>query len=287
TTGFPTTTTTAFPTTTTTVFPTTTTTAFPTTTTTAFPTTTTTAFPTTTTTTFPTTTSSAFPTTTTTGFPITTTSGSQFPTSSPSTPSFYEVNILIARNVQLQATSSPSDYSTKITCDDPSVLPYVQANVTEDSILIILATTDCDVTIRAYTYQAIHIDSVSRLIMTDYFYKGYQLRLLSMGNSQIQISNIGYDLAEFIFLGNSTAKLSGNIGKLTVVNLGKGSVDATSIATPSVNATLTGTGSLHVKSTANMNLIFDGTGIVTWCSPRVQMDVTLNIYKKQNILYQC
>ncbi|CAF2754246.1 unnamed protein product [Rotaria sp. Silwood2] len=226
-------------------------------------------------------------TTTATGFPTVATSGSQFPTSSPSTPSFYKINILLARSVQLQATSSPSDYSTKITCDDPSILPYVQANVTQDSVLIISATIDCDVIIRAYTYQAIHIHSVSTLIMTDYSYKGYQLRLLSMGNSQIQISNIAYDLAEFIFLGNSTTKLSGNIGKLTVVNRGKGSVDATSTATPSINATLTGVGSLQVKSTANMNLIVGGTGILTWCSPKVQMDVTLDIYRKKNILYQC
>lgn len=216
-----------------------------------------------------------------------TTSGSQLLTSSPSTPPFDKINILLARNIRLQATSSPSDYSTSITCDDPSILPYVRANVTEDSTLIISATTDCDATIRAYTYQTIHIDSVSSLTMTDYLYKGYQLRVISMGDSQIQISNIGYDLAEFIFLGTSTVKLGGNIGKLTVVNRGKGSIDATNIATPSANATMTGSGSLRVKSTADMNLTVSGTGNLTWCSPRVQMDVTLDIYKKKNILYQC
>jgi hypothetical protein len=208
-------------------------------------------------------------------------------TSSPSTASFDKINILLARNVLLQSTSSPSDYTTKITCDDPSILPYVRANVTEDSTLIVSATTDCDVTIRAYTYQTIHIESVSTLAMADYSYKGYQLTLRSMGNSQIQISNIGYDLADFIFLGNSTVKIRGIIGKLTVVSRGKGSVDVTGIATPNVNATLTGAGSLQVKSTANMNLIVDGTGNLSWCSPNVQMNVTFDIYKKKNILYQC
>jgi hypothetical protein len=208
-------------------------------------------------------------------------------TSSPSTASFDKINILLARNVLLQSTSSPSDYTTKITCDDPSILPYVRANVTEDSTLIVSATTDCDVTIRAYTYQTIHIESVSTLTMADYSYKGYQLTLRSMGNSQIQISNIGYDLADFIFLGNSTVKIRGIIGKLTVVSRGKGSVDVTGIATPNVNATLTGAGSLQVKSTANMNLIVDGTGNLSWCSPNVQMNVIFDISKKKNILYQC
>ncbi|CAF4350233.1 unnamed protein product [Rotaria sp. Silwood2] len=208
-------------------------------------------------------------------------------TVSPSISSFNKINILLARNVRLKPTSSPSDYSAKITCDDPSILPYVQAYVTPDSTLIVSATTDCDVLIQAFTYEKIHIDSVLKLAMTDYSYKGYQLTLLSMGNSEIQISNIGFDLAEFIFLGNGSAKLSGNIGKLTIVNRGKGSVDATNIATPSVTATLTGTGSLQVKSTANMNLSVDGVGNLTWCSPKVQMDVPLDIYKKKNIFYQC
>jgi hypothetical protein len=221
-------------------------------------------------------------TTTTTGEPFTTSTST-----SPTAPSFDRINILLARNVQLQATSSPSDYSTTITCDDPSILPYVRSNITADSTLIIAATTDCDVTIRAYTYQAIHIDSVSKLIMTAYSYKGYQLRLVSMGNSDIQIANIGYDLAEFIFLGNSTVRLSGNIGKLTIASRGKGSVDATNIATANVNATLTGAGSLQVKSTANMYLFVNGIGTLTWCSPQVQMNVTFDIYKRKNILYQC
>ncbi|CAF1054769.1 unnamed protein product [Rotaria sordida] len=219
--------------------------------------------------------------------PIIATSRSSLPTSSPSIPSFDKINILLARNVQLEATSSPSDYSAKITCDDSSILPYVQANVTQDSTLIVSATTDCDVLIRAYTYQKIRIESVLKLTMTDYSFKGYQLGIISMGDSQIQIANIGFDLAEFIFLGNSSAKLSGNIGKLTIVSRGKGSIDATNIVTPSVTATLTGTGLLQVKSTANMNLSVDGTGTLTWCSPNVQMDVTFDIYNKKNILYQC
>ncbi|CAF4105184.1 unnamed protein product [Rotaria sp. Silwood2] len=262
----------------------TTTTSELTTTTTVAPTTSTVAPPPTTTTTVapppPTTTTVASPPTTTTVAPTTT-------TVSPFISSFNKINILLARNVRLKPTSSPSDYSAKITCDDPSILPYVQAYVTPDSTLIVSATTDCDVLIQAFTYEKIHIDSVLKLAMTDYSYKGYQLTLLSMGNSEIQISNIGFDLAEFIFLGNGSAKLSGNIGKLTIVNRGKGSVDATNIATPSVTATLTGTGSLQVKSTANMNLSVDGVGNLTWCSPKVQMDVPLDIYKKKNIFYQC
>ncbi|CAF1122406.1 unnamed protein product [Adineta steineri] len=221
-----------------------------------------------------------------------TTTGSTFtPTfysssSTPSTPSFNKINILLARNVQLQATSSPGDYSVTITCDDPSILPYVRANVTEDSMLVVTATTDCDVTIGAYTYQAIHLDSVSLLSMTSYLYRGYELKLLSMGNSQIQIANIGYDLAEFTLVGNSTMEISGKIGKLTIISRGKGFIDATRIETANVNATLAGVGSLRVKSTANMNLIVDGTGNLMWCSPKVQMDVTYD-YRKKNIVYQC
>ncbi|CAF4941186.1 unnamed protein product [Rotaria sp. Silwood1] len=244
---------------------------------------------TTATTTWPTTTTNTTPwptTTRRTSWP-TTTARTTWPASSPSTSSFNKVNILLARNVQLRATSSPSDYSTTITCDDPSILPYIRKDVSQDSTLTISATSDCDVNIRAYNYQAIHIDTVSRLIMTDYSYRGYQLRFVSMGNSQIDIINVDYDFAEFLFLGNSTVKLGGNIGALTVVTRGKGSVDATHVATPHVNATLSGIGSLQVKSTVNMNLIVEGTGNLTWCSPKVQMDVTPDVYGKTSILYQC
>ncbi|CAF1274907.1 unnamed protein product, partial [Adineta steineri] len=103
---------------------------------------------------------------TTTGSTFTPTRTFYSSSSTPSTPSFNKINILLARNVQLQATSSPGDYFVTITCDDPSILPYVRANVTEDSMLVVTATTDCDVTIGAYTYQAIHLDSVSLLSMT-------------------------------------------------------------------------------------------------------------------------
>ncbi|CAF2560115.1 unnamed protein product [Rotaria sp. Silwood2] len=160
----------------------TTTTSELTTTTTVAPTTSTVAPPPTTTTTVapppPTTTTVASPPTTTTVAPTTT-------TVSPFISSFNKINILLARNVRLKPTSSPSDYSAKITCDDPSILPYVQAYVTPDSTLIVSATTDCDVLIQAFTYEKIHIDSVLKLAMTDYSYKGYQLTLLSMGNSEI------------------------------------------------------------------------------------------------------
>ncbi|CAF4239069.1 unnamed protein product, partial [Adineta steineri] len=105
---------------------------------------------------------------TTTGSTFTPTPTYYSSSSTPSTPSFNKINILLARNVQLQATSSPGDYFVTITCDDPSILPYVRANVTEDSMLVVTATTDCDVTIGAYTYQAIHLDSVSLLSMTSY-----------------------------------------------------------------------------------------------------------------------
>ncbi|CAF1309563.1 unnamed protein product [Adineta steineri] len=223
---------------------------------------------------------------TTTGSTFTPTPTYYSSSSTPSTPSFNKINILLARNVQLQATSSPGDYFVTITCDDPSILPYVRANVTEDSMLVVTATTDCDVTIGAYTYQAIHLDSVSLLSMTSYSYRGYELKLLSMGNSQIQIANIGYDLAEFTLVGNSTMEMSGKIGKLTITSRGKGFIDATRIETANVNATLAGVGSLRVKSTANMNLIVDGTGNLMWCSPKVQMDVTYD-YRKKNIVYQC
>ena len=124
--------------------------------------------------------------------------------------------------------------------------------------------------------------------MTGYFpYRGYQLKLISMGNSQIQIANIVYAVAELIFLGNSEVKLSGNVDKLTIVSRGKGSIDATSIVTPNVNATLAGSGSLQVKSTADMNLIVDGIGYLNWCSPKVQMDVLLDNYRQKNIVYRC
>ncbi|CAF2969410.1 unnamed protein product [Rotaria sp. Silwood2] len=167
----------------------TTTTSELTTTTTVAPTTSTVAPPPPTTTTVapppPTTTTVASPPTTTTVAPTTTTVAPTTTTVSPFISSFNKINILLARNVRLKPTSSPSDYSAKITCDDPSILPYVQAYVTPDSTLIVSATTDCDVLIQAFTYEKIHIDSVLKLAMTDYSYKGYQLTLLSMGNSEI------------------------------------------------------------------------------------------------------
>jgi hypothetical protein len=208
-------------------------------------------------------------------------------TSAPLLSSFDKILIILARTVQLQTTSSPTDYSSSITCDDPSILPYVQANVTADAILHVSATTDCDVTIRAYTYQTLHIDTVTSLFMTAFSYKGYNLKLTSMGNSDIKIANIGFDLGDFTFLGNSTVTLSGNIGKLTIINRGKGTVDASNIQTPSANVTLTGSGSIRVKSTASMNLESTGTGTITWCSPNVEITVTPDPYKRKSIIYQC
>jgi Putative auto-transporter adhesin, head GIN domain len=82
-------------------------------------------------------------------------------------------------------------------------------------------------------------------------------------------------------------KLSGNVDQLTIVSRGKGSIDATSIITPNVNATLAGSGSLQVKSTADMNLIVDGIGNLSWCSPKVQMDVLFDSYQQKNIVYRC
>jgi hypothetical protein len=215
------------------------------------------------------------------------TSSNMLSTSVLALPSFDKIVIILARNVQLQTTSSPSDYSSSITCDDPSILPYVRVNVTADGILHVSATTDCDVTIRAYTYQILHIDTVTSLSMTTYSYKGYNLILTSMGNSDIKIANIGFDLADFTFLGNSTVTLGGNIGKLTITNRGKGTVDATNIQTPSANVTLTGSGSVRVKSTASMSLAITGTGTITWCSPNVEIAATPDPYKRKSIVYQC
>ncbi|CAF1477373.1 unnamed protein product [Didymodactylos carnosus] len=248
-------------------------------------TTTTTNTPSTTTTTNTpsTTTTTNTPSTTTT----TTTSSTRTLPTTPYLPSFNKIIILLARYVHLQTTPSPSDYEAAITCDDPSILPYVWTNVTADSALVVSATTDCDVTVRAFTYQEIQIESVSKLDMTSYSYKGSQLKLISMGNSEIKIANIGYDSGVFTFLGNSTVTLSGSVGKLNVISRGKGTIDARSITTPNVDATLTGSGSLQVKSTTNMNLTVNGTGNVTWCSPNVQIAVTPDIYRKKSIVYQC
>jgi hypothetical protein len=214
--------------------------------------------------------------------------GTSTTTTTPSTGSFERIHLLLARNVQLLSSSSPSDYSRSVTCDDPNILPYVENRITENGALIITATSDCDVTIRAYTYQNIQINSVATLSMASgYSYKGFQLKLFSLGNTLIQINNIGYDLAELTFLGNSTVTVSGTVGKFTLVNQGKGSVDARSLSTGNANVTLTSTGSVRVKSTSAMNLIVNGTGTVLWCSPKVQIDVSASAYQTRNIVYQC
>ena len=94
-------------------------------------------------------------------------SSSSSGTSTPSTGSFERIHLLLARTVQLQSSSPPSDYSRRVTCDDPNILPYVENRITENGTLISTATSDCDVTIRAYTYQNTQINSVLSLSMTD------------------------------------------------------------------------------------------------------------------------
>jgi hypothetical protein len=199
--------------------------------------------------------------------------------------SFTTVIIPVAKKVYLEGTSSPTDYSVRFVCYS-NLIPHVSANVSNMS-LVIDSTADCDVTIRAYEFRNVHIESVNSLTTSDNL-NGSQLSLKSSGVSEITLNNINYDVVEILLLNSSNVTLSGAAKRLDVFQVGMGVFDARSFSIDYAKVFTSNSNLIQIKSNNYLSLTVHGTANIIWCSPYVDIRIEeTTSFTRPNIMYHC
>ncbi|CAF2713255.1 unnamed protein product [Rotaria sp. Silwood2] len=198
---------------------------------------------------------------------------------------FTTISIPRAKDVVLQGTSEPSDFSVEFNCGS-SMMHYVSINVT-NMTLTVDSTGDCSITIRAYEFRIIQIGAVVSLTTSDYL-KGNQLTIETSDASQITLNNITYEVVEVLLLKSSNVTLSGSTQQLQVIQLGQGTFDSRSLSTDHATLFTNNYGLVKIKSNNYLSLSVGRMGNIIWCSPYgdIKTERTMN-YNSRNIVYHC
>jgi len=153
---------------------------------------------------------------------------------------------------------------------------YVSANVTNMN-LFIRSTADCNVIIRAYEFQNIHIGYVISLTTSGNL-AGNQLVIKTDGVSNLVLANIVYNKVEVLLSGSSNVALSGLAQRLEVIQLSQGTIDARFLETNYATVFTKNSGLVKVKSNDYLSIATEGLSNINWCSPRVDIKDNSEIY---------
>ena len=163
---------------------------------------------------------------------------------------------------------------------------YVSAKVS-NMILTIDSTADCDVIIRAFKFQNLHIGAIVSLTTFNNL-KGDQLAIKSSGESIITLNNITYNMIEVRLLNSGNVTLSGSTRNLDIIQLGRGTLDAHSLSTDNATVVTNNSGLLKSKSNSYFSLSVNEFGNIIWCAPHGDIRTAGAMqYGRPNIIYSC
>ena len=153
--------------------------------------------------------------------------------------------------------------------------------------LFIRSTADCDVIIRGYEFQNIHIGYIASL-STSGNLVGNKLTIKTDGVSNLVLTNIVYNKVEVFLSSNSSVTLSGTAQRLDIIQLSQGTVDARFLSSSYATVLTKNTGAVKVKSNDYLSIVVEGSGNVIWCSPRVDIkDDGAKNFVPSKIVYHC
>jgi hypothetical protein len=163
---------------------------------------------------------------------------------------------------------------------------HVSADVASMTLLI-NSTADCNVIIRAYEFQTIHIGYIVSLTTSGYL-KGNHLSIKTDGESKIVLNNIFYNVVEVTLSSHSSVTLLGVAQKLDVIQLGQGTFDGRFLSTDHATVFTKNSGLVRVKSNNHLSLTVEESANVIWCSPQVDIKKIGEIYQTPpKIAYNC
>jgi uncharacterized repeat protein (TIGR01451 family) len=164
---------------------------------------------------------------------------------------FTDVGTLI---VQQGATEAIS-----VTADD-NLVPLMETTVDGTTLILGLADGNCVYRATELTY-TITVDDLQKLTVE--------------GSGRVELQEFAGTSLEIVIDGAASVKASGAVENLDLTISGAGSFSGSELTSEAVDVTITGVGSATVNATTTLNVVIDGSGVVSYLGdPQVTQQIT-------------